>query len=37
MREAARLAVKDHSLQQNFREMMAVFEKVKARKEAEKA
>jgi UDP-glucose:(heptosyl)LPS alpha-1,3-glucosyltransferase len=34
MRQAARLAVKDHSLQQNFREMMAVFEKVKARKEA---
>jgi UDP-glucose:(heptosyl)LPS alpha-1,3-glucosyltransferase len=37
MRQAARLAVKDHSLRQNFREMMAVFEKVKARKEAEKA
>ncbi|MBE3100416.1 MAG: glycosyltransferase family 4 protein [Planctomycetes bacterium] len=37
MRQAARAAVKDHSLQQNFREMMAVFEKVKARKEAEKA
>jgi len=36
MREAAREAVKDRSIQQNFRDMMAVFEKVKARKEAEK-
>jgi len=36
MRQAARLAVKERSLQQNFREMMAVFEKVRARKEAEK-
>jgi len=36
MREVAREAVKDRSIQQNFRDMMAVFEKVKARKEAEK-
>jgi UDP-glucose:(heptosyl)LPS alpha-1,3-glucosyltransferase len=36
MRQAAREAVKDHSIQQNFKDMMAVFEKVKARKEAEK-
>ena len=36
MRDAAREAVKDRSIQQNFRDMMAVFEKVKARKEAEK-
>jgi UDP-glucose:(heptosyl)LPS alpha-1,3-glucosyltransferase len=36
MRQAAREAVKDHSIQQNFRDMMTVFEKATARKEAEK-
>jgi len=36
MRDAAREAVRDHSIQQNFKDMMAVFEKAKARKEAEK-
>ena len=37
MAAAARPAVEGHSLQHNFREMMAVFEKVAARKEAEKS
>jgi UDP-glucose:(heptosyl)LPS alpha-1,3-glucosyltransferase len=37
MGEAARPAVQEYSLARNFREMMAVFEKVKARKEADKA
>jgi UDP-glucose:(heptosyl)LPS alpha-1,3-glucosyltransferase len=37
MSQAARPAVEGHSLERNFREMMAVFEKVAARKEAEKS
>jgi UDP-glucose:(heptosyl)LPS alpha-1,3-glucosyltransferase len=37
MGAAARPAVQEHSLQRNFRDMMAVFEKVRARKEADKA
>jgi UDP-glucose:(heptosyl)LPS alpha-1,3-glucosyltransferase len=34
MASAARAAVQDHSIERNYREMMAVFEKAAARKEA---
>jgi UDP-glucose:(heptosyl)LPS alpha-1,3-glucosyltransferase len=37
MAHAARPAVAEHSLERNFREIMAVLEKVAARKEADKA